>query len=82
MRYGLARAVRRGLDQVAIQVFLTAVVMNLKRLAAAFFEDIMPLIPIMNSPSPASADVTNITAVPLSTTNAFIIFVRLPFTTT
>lgn len=33
--HGLRRAVRRGLDQVAIQVYMTAAVMNLKRLAAA-----------------------------------------------
>jgi transposase len=36
-RHGLARAVRRGLEQVSIQVFLTAAVMNLKRLAASAF---------------------------------------------
>lgn len=34
-QHGLARAVRRGLDNVAIQVYLTAAVMNLKRLARA-----------------------------------------------
>ncbi len=33
-QHGLRRAVRRGLDNVAIQVYLTAAVMNLKRLAA------------------------------------------------
>lgn len=33
-RHGLRRAVRRGLAQVAIQGYLTAAVMNLKRLAA------------------------------------------------
>lgn len=32
--HGLARAVRRGLDNVRIQAYLTAAVMNLKRLAA------------------------------------------------
>jgi len=32
---GLRRAVRRGLFNVAIQVYLTAAVMNLKRLAKA-----------------------------------------------
>jgi hypothetical protein len=32
--HGLSRAARRGLSNVAIQVFLTAAVMNLKRLAA------------------------------------------------
>lgn len=35
VQYGLRRAIRRGLDNVAIQVYLTATVMNLKRLAAA-----------------------------------------------
>ena len=34
--HGLRRAVRRGLGEVSIQVFLTAAVMNLKRLAASF----------------------------------------------
>ena len=33
-QHGLRRAVRRGLANVAIQVYLTAAVMNLKRLAA------------------------------------------------
>ena len=33
-QHGLRRAVRRGLSNVAIQVYLTAAVMNLKRLAA------------------------------------------------
>lgn len=33
-RHGLHRAARRGLENVAIQVYLTASVMNLKRLAA------------------------------------------------
>jgi transposase len=36
IQHGLARAVRRGLENVSIQVFLTAAVMNLKRLAASF----------------------------------------------
>lgn len=34
-QHGLARAIRRGLDNVAIQAYLTAAVMNLKRLAQA-----------------------------------------------
>ncbi len=34
-QHGLRRAVRRGLEKVAIQVYLTAVVINLKRLALA-----------------------------------------------
>jgi hypothetical protein len=34
--HGLARAVRRGLQNMRIQAFLTAAAINLKRLAAAF----------------------------------------------
>ena len=34
-RHGLGRAVRRGLDNVRIQSYLTAIAVNLKRLAAA-----------------------------------------------
>ena len=34
-QHGLRRAVRRGTANVAIQVYLTAAVMNLKRLAAS-----------------------------------------------
>jgi hypothetical protein len=37
-RHGLRRAVRRGLTQVAIQMYLTAAVINLKRLAKAAWE--------------------------------------------
>jgi len=36
-QHGLRRAVRRGLANVAIQVYLTACVINLKRLATLFF---------------------------------------------
>lgn len=43
--HGLSRAVRRGTDNVAIQVYLTAAVMNLKRLARALTELIGTLIP-------------------------------------
>ena len=35
-RHGLGRAMRRGLWNVAIQVYLTAAAINLKRLAAIF----------------------------------------------
>src|SRR6056297_3244794 len=35
--HGLARAVRRGLENMRIQAFLTAAAINLKRLAAALF---------------------------------------------
>ena len=36
--HGLARAVRRGLQNIRIQAFLTAAAINLKRLAAALLE--------------------------------------------
>lgn len=48
-QHALRRAARRGLWNVAIQVYLTAVVMNLKRLATAFREAPWPL------PEPLSA---------------------------
>jgi hypothetical protein len=34
-QHGLRRAARRGLENVSIQAYLTALVINLKRLAAA-----------------------------------------------
>jgi len=34
IHYGLRRAHRRGLAQVSIQVYMTAIAMNMKRLAA------------------------------------------------
>jgi len=40
LRHGLARAVRRGIASMAIQMFLTAMAINLKRLASSLF---MPL---------------------------------------
>ncbi|MEA1910001.1 MAG: IS1182 family transposase [Patescibacteria group bacterium] len=43
--HGLRRAVRRGLEQVEIQVFMTAAVMNLKRLAAALYAAFYALTP-------------------------------------
>jgi transposase len=42
--HGLARAVRRGLDNMCIQAFLTAAAVNLKRLAAALFALLWGLI--------------------------------------
>jgi len=47
-RRGLRRAVRRGLENVAIQVYLTAAVINLKRLAMASFVPICRLFSIMD----------------------------------
>jgi IS5 family transposase len=42
--HGLARAVRRGLDNIRIQAFLTAAAINLKRFAAAFLALILYLL--------------------------------------
>jgi hypothetical protein len=42
--HGLARAVRRGLQNMRIQSFLTAAAINLERRAAAFFELILALM--------------------------------------
>lgn len=43
--HGLARAVRRGLDNMRIQAFLTAAAINLKRLAAALLDAIAGFSP-------------------------------------
>ncbi len=43
-QHGLGRAVRRGLDNMSIQAYLTAAVINLKRLAThagGFYGDIL-----------------------------------------
>ena len=42
--HGLARAVRRGLDNMRVQSFLTAAAINLKRLAAAIMQIILDLV--------------------------------------
>jgi hypothetical protein len=47
-QHGLRRAVRRGLENVAIQVYLTAVVINLKRLAIASVGPIYRCFYILN----------------------------------
>lgn len=44
--HGLARAVRRGLANMRIQAFLTAAVINLKRLAVAFLISILRLLTV------------------------------------
>ena len=67
----LNRAVRRGLEQVAIQVFLTAATMNLKRLAAALFEVFMPLFSITQPFEPPVGDFPEIPARPGSSHNIF-----------
>ena len=46
--HGLDRAIRRGLDNMEIQALLTAVAMNLKKLAAA-------VLPVVGLPFQASA---------------------------
>ena len=51
--HGLARAVRRGLQNMRIQAFLTAAAVNLKRLAAALLAFLLALWSrITNSGSP------------------------------
>jgi hypothetical protein len=42
--HGLARAIRRGMANMQIQAYLTAAVINLKRLAAAFIALILTLV--------------------------------------
>ncbi|OWK19833.1 hypothetical protein AJ88_37660 [Mesorhizobium amorphae CCBAU 01583] len=42
--HGLARVVRRGLDDMRIQAFLTAAAINLKRLAVALYGFLLLLI--------------------------------------
>ena len=41
--HGLARAVRRGLDNMKIQSYLTAAAVNLKRLSAALAANLLAL---------------------------------------
>jgi transposase len=77
--HGLARAVRRGLDQVAIQVFMTAAVMNLKRLAAALYEAFVRLFPIIQSPRSFVPDFPLFSATSASPPN---LIARLPTTAT
>src|SRR6056297_4291697 len=45
--HGLARAVRRGLENMRIQAFLTAAAVNLKRLAAAFWSALAGILPLL-----------------------------------
>jgi len=54
-QHGLRRAVRRGVDNVAIQVYLTAAVMNLKRLAAflrPYLTAILQILATSETPEP------------------------------
>jgi transposase len=61
--HGLARAVRRGLQNMRIQAFLTAAAVNLKRLAAAILATLLLLInhiaaaatPTIGQPSPQNS---------------------------
>jgi len=46
--HGLARAVRRGLDNMRIQAFLTAAAINLKRLAAALIAMLLAVLAVQN----------------------------------
>lgn len=53
--HGLARAIRRGLDNMKIQALLTATAMNLKKLAAAILMFFFSIIEIRAArPTPAS----------------------------
>jgi transposase len=47
--HGLARAVRRGLQNMRIQAFLTAAAINLKRLAVAFYASLWRSIDLLKS---------------------------------
>jgi transposase len=49
-RHGLARAVRRGLTNIRIQVYLTAAAINLKRLAAAVAVILCAFVAILIGP--------------------------------
>jgi len=82
-QHGLGRAVRRGIEQVAIQVLLTITAMNLKRLAAASLKPLMLFISILvryprsllattNTPSQLAAA----TQSPLNTTTSSLFFNR------
>lgn len=50
--HGLARAVRRGLDNMRIQAFLTAAAVNLKRLAAAVLRILLEFLMATAQPRP------------------------------
>lgn len=51
--HGLARAVRRGLQNMRIQAFLTAAAINLKRLAAALLALLCILLALQGRPARA-----------------------------
>jgi hypothetical protein len=53
--HGLARAVRRGLQNMRIQAFLTAAAVNLKRLAAALAAILLALLAAARALLPRSA---------------------------
>lgn len=56
--HGLARAIRRGLANMRIQAYLTAAVINLKRLAAALLALLLRLIARCGLPAPHSSHQT------------------------
>jgi transposase len=58
-QHGLARAARRGLAEVSIQVWLTAAVINLKRLARPFWRAIWLYFREISQPAPTIA-LTNV----------------------
>ena len=51
IRHGLARAVRRGLTNIRIQVYLTAAAINLKRLAAAIAVMLCAFVVVLIGPA-------------------------------
>jgi transposase len=53
-QHGLRRAVRRGLENVAIQIYLTAAVINLKRLAAHLLPILRQIIRMILPKKPAT----------------------------
>lgn len=57
-QHGLARAVRRGLAEVSIQVWLTVAAINLKRLARPFWRYICLYFREISSPALQTAEIT------------------------
>ena len=54
--HGLGRAVRRGLQNIRVQAFLTAAAVNLKRLAAALFAIMSALLAASDAAAECGAE--------------------------
>lgn len=65
-RHGLARAVRRGLTNIRIQVYLTAAAINLKRLAADIAVMLCALVAILIGPVAGDPQSSSAQAAPAS----------------